>query len=573
MRPSENIENLIKKNRYKFSSETHKKVFENVLREIEKNKEQITGQERPKIRRIIMKNPITKLAAAAVIIITIFAGMHFTGNPFGATYSFADVLEPILNAQEVEYDIIIGDEETGVKIHDIVKGSRIRRTTEGIDQTYIIDFDSSKMLTLDNKSMTAILVDLNNLGKVPENYFDRLQDIVRVLENDPNFVVEGLGEMKIDGHQSIGFIATSPKAEIVVWADYKTGLPVRIEQNQQQYKSICKNFKFNLQLDDSLFSMDIPEGYSQMELTVNLKAGTEQEFIEGLGLYAKLFNDGTFPEDISVESFIKNTKKIGIKLSSLDMSDSEKLAVSTKLTRYIMFIRFFDGEGKWHYTGVGVKLGNAEKAIFWYKPKDSQTWRVIFGDLSVKDVAEDNLAKLSDWQIKYIEASKQWNEIAFTGTEIDKWHLTASGEIVAYSNITLTKIAQDANVMYIKLPYPIAVLEKVMINNKEIQFEQIKDDRYELDFPIAGLIEGATHVECIWSMPFETLKQADNSYRTKLQGLIPLEGFEVSTVLDPGCGFKNSRDPSQAQVMYFKTSSKFELYNSSSCGFLIEKVK
>lgn len=35
---------------------------------------------------------------------------------------------------------------------------------------------------------------------------------------------------------------------------------------------------------------------------------------------------------------------------------------------------------------LGAKLGEAEKAICWYKPTGSQDYRVIFGDLSVRDV-------------------------------------------------------------------------------------------------------------------------------------------------------------------------------------------
>ena len=40
-----------------------------------------------------------------------------------------------------------------------------------------------------------------------------------------------------------------------------------------------------------------------------------------------------------------------------------------------------------------VKLGDADKAIFWYRPKGAEKYRVIYGDLSVKDVAPENLPK------------------------------------------------------------------------------------------------------------------------------------------------------------------------------------
>ncbi len=45
------------------------------------------------------------------------------------------------------------------------------------------------------------------------------------------------------------------------------------------------------------------------------------------------------------------------------------------------------------YAGNGVKLGEADKAIFWYRPEGAETYRVIYGDLSVKDVAAENLPK------------------------------------------------------------------------------------------------------------------------------------------------------------------------------------
>ena len=60
----------------------------------------------------------------------------------------------------------------------------------------------------------------------------------------------------------------------------------------------------------------------------------------------------------------------------------------------MIFFQQLDPYGiDWHYAGSGVKLGDASKAIFWYLPKDSKTYRVIYGDLHVKDVAPENLPK------------------------------------------------------------------------------------------------------------------------------------------------------------------------------------
>ena len=57
----------------------------------------------------------------------------------------------------------------------------------------------------------------------------------------------------------------------------------------------------------------------------------------------------------------------------------------------MIFHQLYETGGQWHYAGAGVKLGDASKAVYWYKPKGTSTWRVIYGDLSVKEVAQENL--------------------------------------------------------------------------------------------------------------------------------------------------------------------------------------
>jgi hypothetical protein len=47
----------------------------------------------------------------------------------------------------------------------------------------------------------------------------------------------------------------------------------------------------------------------------------------------------------------------------------------------------------WHYAGQGVKFGDTDTAVFWCRPKDSETYRVVYGDLSAKDVKPENLPK------------------------------------------------------------------------------------------------------------------------------------------------------------------------------------
>ncbi|MHC4602062.1 MAG: anti-sigma factor family protein, partial [Planctomycetota bacterium] len=116
-----------------------------------------------KLRRIIMKSPITKIAAAAVIIIAVLVGISQLIGPINVTtVTFADVVEPILNARTVIFDALIGDEESNpVIMHEIVAGSRIRRTISNLpNMTSIIDLESAKILALDTEAKTATYIDI-----------------------------------------------------------------------------------------------------------------------------------------------------------------------------------------------------------------------------------------------------------------------------------------------------------------------------------------------------------------------------------------------------------------------------
>jgi hypothetical protein len=389
MRPADNMEKLIKKLRYKAGAETRNRVLDNVLKALDESEKQKTGEISPSTWRIIMKSPITKIAAAVVIIAAGLTGVHFLGLST-ATVTFADVIRPILNAQTAELDIVMGDGQ-GPVIHDMIKGSRIRRTlsnVEGVDT--IIDLKESRILQLTHENKEAAYIDLKGLPSMP-NYMETLRNLIKMLQDSPHFEVEELGEQEIDGQRVVGFHAVHPKADITIWADAETALPVRIEQMEHQLKIICKNVRFDVPLDDSLFSMDVPDGYEQQQAELDLQGSTEEDFIEGLRIMAEVFGDGQFPESVALEDYLKQAPAVMKKCEELGLSEQEQMDLGLKLQNYLLFIRFFKGQGDWHYAGNGVKLGDTDTAIFWYQPENSQTWRVIYGDLHVEDVAQENL--------------------------------------------------------------------------------------------------------------------------------------------------------------------------------------
>jgi hypothetical protein len=120
--------------------------------------------------------------------------------------------------------------------------------------------------------------------------------------------------------------------------------------------------------------------------------------IELLGLMAD-YNDKVFPDQpwVITNPENKNTK----------MSAKERLAAKEKLmdavNRYaaigkepdlIGLIRGRIVENSFRYLGKGVTLGDKDRIVCWYRlknAKDPKTYRVVYGDLSIKDVAAEDL--------------------------------------------------------------------------------------------------------------------------------------------------------------------------------------
>ena len=107
MRPTDNIEKLINKLRVEPRAEVSKRNLEDALAA----QRRVTGSaySKPTVRRIIMKGPITKIVAAAVIVIAAFlilrnGPVNITSTAFGLD----EVIEAMNKAQWMhsKYEII-----------------------------------------------------------------------------------------------------------------------------------------------------------------------------------------------------------------------------------------------------------------------------------------------------------------------------------------------------------------------------------------------------------------------------------------------------------------------------------
>ncbi len=339
-----------------------------------------------KLRRIIMKSSVTRIAAAAVIIVAVLIGIQQFGS---GTVTFAKVIEPILKARTLILDIIVGDEETGPVMHETIVDQRIRRVISTQEHLInIFDTDGGKMLTLHTGGKIAVYSDIQGpLQEQTRDYVAFLRKVITDLQNNPDFEAEKLGEKEIDGQKVIGFLA----GEFTIWADAETALPVRIEV-QSPLSIVFKNFQFDVPVEEleSLVSMDVPDGYTEQKNEIDMGTSTEQDLVECLRIWSELLLDGNFPEAIGMTELMKQLPQIESKLAESVTSPEEGTRKGMTLGKGMLFIMGLKNQ---HYAGNGVKLGEADKAIFWYQPEGSETYRVIYGDLSVKDITPENLPK------------------------------------------------------------------------------------------------------------------------------------------------------------------------------------
>lgn len=344
------------------------------------------------IGSIIMNSKTGKIGVAAVILIAILTTIHFWGSPMEGM-AWADVVRPILTASTVTFNARSLEGENLPVARIMSMGTqRVRSEILSADVKVIAiyDYETSQMLTLNPIQKIAAIIDIEGLPEKPENFVEIMRNMITELQHDPDVSIESLGEKEIDGRMAQGFRAAGPEGdELMIWADSQTSVPIRMELKWRQAHSEFTGFEFDEVLDESLFSMDIPEGYSTMPQAMLSLTGAEQDLVEALRQWAESILDGVFPKDFSSQAFMDDMPKVRKHIAQAKKEGTDEGPWT--LMRGFLFCKSLKPENDWRYVGKDVKFGDAESPVCWYRPTDSETYRVIYGDLSIKDVAPENL--------------------------------------------------------------------------------------------------------------------------------------------------------------------------------------
>jgi hypothetical protein len=186
---------------------------------------------------------------------------------------------------------------------------------------------------------------------------------------------------------------TTPGQTTVLWGIEETGEPVRIEFSSEMMpktKIIMTEFEFNLELDESLFSVEVPAGYEIRSASVDRSPIEEKDLLAALRLHCEL-SEGAFPDALPVKAQTVQAllKALGVKPGSRpnDKQFKELMQRATTIGRGLAgFPAQLPPEADAHYAGKGVKLGDSGAPVFWYRPSGGKAYRVVYADLAVREV-------------------------------------------------------------------------------------------------------------------------------------------------------------------------------------------
>ena len=390
MRPADKTKQFIK-NAINSNPDVNEAILKELLSEMDKSESTTYAARQPDIWRTIMKNPVTKIAAAAVIIIAVLIGLSFLSDSVSITSTaYAEVVERLRNALTMTYT---SNGTTEIEIA-FKKPGHMRTTMPG-DYITVIDWTQGKGLSTLPTRKQFIEMEMSNLSNDPAQ---QQFNVIEKLRTLPERADEELGTREIDGRVVQGFRVTEEDVINTVWIDPQTHDLVRVETefiNAPGMNVVMTDFQFDVELDDSLFSLTPPDGYTRVEVQADVSGVTEQDLIEYLRAWSSWTKDNTFPPTLNPMELQKVSMEMEQRgeFGKGETTEQQRKRDAMTMYRGIMFLTKLPSGSNWRYAGEDVKFGQADKAVFWYRPEGSETYRVIYGDLSVKDVAPENLPK------------------------------------------------------------------------------------------------------------------------------------------------------------------------------------
>ncbi|MBA7626311.1 hypothetical protein ES703_33757 [subsurface metagenome] len=431
MQPADDIRNVFKQAELGVNEQPDEQVFEQML---QAQQESLRSRHADQNKwRIVMKNPITKMSVAAVVIVGCFLG-HLLLQGTDSGIALGDVLDQMNRIKAYMYQInsTTTDLQTG-QLKRETQGTCLISEDYGIKySTETVDPNGSNIPLRENYTLlhekTAITVFHDKKQYLQVEFNEDIFDEKKKGASDPRYMVQqlmdcnhiSLGQSTLEGIKVECFQTTDPKyhwgmlgsLDVKLWVDVQTKLPVRLEiasQYEDKYQShiVIEDFQWDLVVDATEFEPNIPQDYTSMTSEpITMPAMDEQSAINGLRLF--LEKTGTYPEELSMKlmehmkdlidpNMIKEMQPI--KKNGKNMPSPELMQKYLDAVKPITGLIWFHAslvreEGKDPaYYGKVVTPDDTDQVLMRWKVSDTE-YRVIFGDLHTETVSPEVLAEL-----------------------------------------------------------------------------------------------------------------------------------------------------------------------------------
>ena len=431
MNSADKIKRLFEKAELSVDPDADEKVFQDIFQAQQKITKKVSAM--PGIWRITMKNPILKIAVAAVVIIACFTGLTIFNKT--SSIALADVLNRIEQISVYMYQmsmsasgqVVAGrpiDQKMDVTIlvsHDYGMKMSTEMLTPGSGESM-----SQEMYMLPQKKAMIVIMP-GQKRYMQMDLDDEMVEQTQQQNNDPRLMIkqileckyESLGISTIDGIEVEGFQTSDPnylggmmgQVDIKIWVDVVTQLPVRSEMNMQMDEihmhAVMHDFQWDVTVDATEFEPVIPEDYTTLAGgPIKMPAFDEQTAIRGLELFAEL--TGQYPEELDLMNIIaKVSEAMGSKLAQERMQQENRDIIEQERTRELtekimpitglaaFYMKLVQDNKAPAYYGNIVTPEDVDQVLLRWKVSDND-YRVIFGDLHTETVDADVLAELEN---------------------------------------------------------------------------------------------------------------------------------------------------------------------------------
>lgn len=293
------------------------------------------------------------------------------------------------------------------------------RTREELWDGNVSISDGGRSLYLNLEDKEARLTEYADAPERP-GFLERLRTLLTDAPDKPAVKRQTLGESQIDGRRAIGYRIAEPGKITTIWADPRSLLPIQVEIELGLYpdsKTIYNDFVFNVDLDESLFSLEPPADYTVSRRQVDGSLPDENALIASLCQYRE-HPEGTFPETLdglgSVDLIRRRREALGEEPTARQLEEHSKFARIVQ--RGPWFALNLPPEADAHYAGRGVKVDAADTPVFWYRPEGKGNYRVIRADMSVIETDSPPIVPgsraLADWDKGERPSQRPWRNLA-----------------------------------------------------------------------------------------------------------------------------------------------------------------